>query len=106
MNVSYARQILINCGRAAEVGLNASSTDSDWLDVAQSGNPILNTNYTYNLGNTGRENIGNLLVDNLAFIGIKVESIGMDWGEFWDLLFNRREELGIARDTYTIVKRM
>ena len=95
MDVSRARQILIDCGRAAEVGLNSSSSDSDWIEVANSINPILFTNYSYNIGNIIREEFGNLIVSNLANIGIKVESIGMDWAEFLSLLFTRKDEVGL-----------
>ena len=63
------------------------SSDAEWLDAALN-NPLATYNYTYNLGNYAQENIGFLLQDNLAKIGIKVELKGMNWYDFVDRLYN------------------
>jgi len=83
MNVPEARIRLVNGG----VCNFDVDDDAQWLDAALN-NPLATYNYTYNLGNYARENIGLLLHDNLAKIGIKVELKGMNWYDYVDRLYN------------------
>ncbi|MHA1718235.1 MAG: ABC transporter substrate-binding protein [Promethearchaeota archaeon] len=93
LNIGQARQILINAGLSDP--LDQFSTDQEWIDLAHSQTPLLNLSYQYNLGNVIREDIGVLLKDNLAKIGINVYLEGITWGDFLDKLFNHHEELNL-----------
>jgi len=78
LNVSYARTILQGMGFG--VGWNiteGSINEPDWV-----GATFATFNYTYNIGNSFREDMLVLLQDNLGKIGIVVEDAGMTWGEF------------------------
>ncbi|MHA1471819.1 MAG: ABC transporter substrate-binding protein [Promethearchaeota archaeon] len=77
-NVSYARTLVQGMGYGA--GLNISD-DTDWV-----GETFMTLNYTYNIGNSFREDMLVLLQDNLGKVGIVVTDAGMIWDEFvWRL---------------------
>ena len=82
LNLSYAREIMKGMGFG--VGWNVtegSINEDDWL-----GATFATFNYTYNIGNSFREDVLVLLQDNLGKIGIAVEDAGMTWDEFiWRL---------------------
>jgi len=78
LNITKARQILIEAGYSQGYGLDENSTDDDWRNVAESDNPILFTEYAYFLGNNFREDLGILIADNLKEIGIRVHQIGLN----------------------------
>ena len=81
-NLSYAREIIQSMGYG--LGLNVtpgSSDENTWV-----GSSFQTFNYTYNIGNSFREDILVLLQDNLGKIGITVDDAGMIWDEFvWRL---------------------
>ena len=78
-NVIKARQILLDNGVVTGLDVNI---DSNWTYLADFGTPIATYNYTYNIGNIVRENIGYLLQENLRQIGINVTLAGMNWTDF------------------------
>jgi ABC-type transport system substrate-binding protein len=77
LNITKARQILIEAGFSQGYGLDENSADEDWRNVAESDNPIFYTEYAYFLGNNFREDLGILIADNLKEIGIHVHQIGL-----------------------------
>jgi ABC-type transport system substrate-binding protein len=62
------------------VGLNVTVDSSD--EMTWQGSTFFTVNYTYNIGNSFREDVLVLLQDNLGKIGIVVEDAGMTWGNF------------------------
>ncbi|MHA1602894.1 MAG: ABC transporter substrate-binding protein, partial [Promethearchaeota archaeon] len=93
MNLTRARQILIDAGLAGS--LNLASSDSDWEAVAAGETPIATYNYSYNEGNQYRTDLGTLMQNNLKEIGIAVTMNGITWGDYLGLLFGTPEKLGI-----------
>ncbi|WP_371804430.1 ABC transporter substrate-binding protein [Candidatus Lokiarchaeum ossiferum] len=90
-NVTLARKLMLQAidsdkgigdfALSTITGLNADSTDDEWEATT-----IVSYNYTYNIGNSMREGVGELAKANFAKIGIKVTVIGLTWGEFLDSL--------------------
>ena len=95
---TYARNLLLTDATYAPIcavrGLTGASTDQDWLDVASS-NPIESYNYTWNTGNTLREDTGHRLSFDLTYIGIELEVNGVAWGDLLDMLIAEREKLDL-----------
>ncbi|QEE14545.1 ABC transporter substrate-binding protein [Promethearchaeum syntrophicum] len=89
----YARQILIDAGLSGT--LNYGSTDQEWINVANSGSPLLSLYYQFNEVNKLWEEIGLLLIDNLEKIGIKVYLEPLPWTELMNKLTNYPEELDL-----------
>jgi peptide/nickel transport system substrate-binding protein len=63
------------------------TTDAEWQAQAQSA-PFLTVRYTYNLGNTFRENLLEAITLWLSNIGVAVEDDGVEWSQFLNYLFN------------------
>ena len=82
LNLTRARQIMQSMGFGVEFNV---SIDAEWEATS-----FISFNYTYNIGNTFRENMLVLLQDNLGKIGITVTDAGMTWEEF----LNRYYETG------------
>ncbi|MCK4382921.1 MAG: ABC transporter substrate-binding protein, partial [Candidatus Lokiarchaeota archaeon] len=78
LDLAYARGILQSMGHG--VGLNVTVDSSD--EMTWQGSTFFTVNYTYNIGNSFREDVLVLLQDNLGKIGIVVEDAGMTWGNF------------------------
>ena len=78
LDLAYARGILQSMGFG--VGLNVTVDSSD--EMTWQGSTFFTVNYTYNIGNSFREDVLVLLQDNLGKIGIVVEDAGMTWGNF------------------------
>ncbi|MHA1697136.1 MAG: ABC transporter substrate-binding protein [Candidatus Helarchaeota archaeon] len=93
LDIGFARQLLINANLSGP--LNEFSTDQEWIDLAHSQTPLLNLSYQYNLGNIIREDVGVLMIDDLAKIGINVYLEGITWGEYLNKLFSHSEELNL-----------
>ena len=91
LNLTHARLIMQSMGYG--LGFNVSN-DIEWVNQ-ESVSPFAIFKYTYNLGNTFREDLLVLLQDNLSKIGIRVTDDGMTWGEFIERLF---EFGGFTRD--------
>jgi peptide/nickel transport system substrate-binding protein len=67
-------------------GLDAGSSDAEWIAVANSGTPLASYNFSWNLGNTKREAFGERLQFDALYIGVKYTSIGIAWGDLLDAL--------------------
>ena len=81
-NVSYARTLMQSMGHGVGWNISADGTD----EALWAAGNFKTFNYTYNIGNSFREDILVLLQDNLGKIGIVVEDAGMIWDEFvWRL---------------------
>ncbi|MFX1250353.1 MAG: ABC transporter substrate-binding protein, partial [Promethearchaeota archaeon] len=78
LNLPQARLIMQSMGYG--VGFDIYD-DTEWENTAVT-SPFATFNYTYNFGHTIREDILDLLQDNLAKIGIEVTAAGMTWTEF------------------------
>jgi peptide/nickel transport system substrate-binding protein len=78
MNVSKARGYMQDYGFG--VGWNTTVGSSD--ELLWKGSSFMTVNYTYNLGNSYREDVLILLQSNLGALGIVVEDAGMTWPEF------------------------
>jgi peptide/nickel transport system substrate-binding protein len=76
-------------------GLTASSTDAQWIAVANggSGGPLAHYNYTWNIGNHYREDVGNRLAFDLEYIGVQLDVNGVTWGDFLDMIIADREKM-------------
>ena len=74
-------------------GLSASSTDAAWIAVATGGSPLAHYNYTWNIGNDKRENIGLRLAFDLEYIGVKLDVNGVTWGDLLDMVIVKRENM-------------
>ena len=79
LDLTIARQALIDSGLYGS--LPAVGDDAAWEALAVN-NPIATYNYTYNIGNSMREDMLLVCQDNFAKIGVKVTDAGMTWGEF------------------------
>ncbi|TKJ24689.1 MAG: hypothetical protein CEE42_09755 [Promethearchaeota archaeon Loki_b31] len=74
-------------------GLSALSTDAEWIAVANGGSPLAHYNYTWNIGNYFRENIGLRLAFDLKYVGVKLDVNGVNWGELLDMIIEDREKM-------------
>ena len=96
-NRGIARDKLLDDGgpwaaACAARSLTASSSDADWIAVADT-NPIAHYNYTWNIGNYYRENIGLRLAFDLEYIGIKLDVNGIVWGDLLAMIIVDRENM-------------
>jgi len=82
-NISYARELMQDMGYGGALNTTFPGTDDDLWAAAT----FKTFKYTYNIGNSFRENMLVLLTDNLKNIGVKVEDDGMTWGEFLSRLY-------------------
>ncbi len=78
LNLTHARLVMQSMGFG--VGFNLFA-DTEWINQKATA-PFATFNYTYNIGNTLREDLLILLQDNLGKIGINVTEAGMTWGDF------------------------
>jgi ABC-type transport system substrate-binding protein len=83
LNVSYAREIMQSMGFG--VGLNVTVNGPD--ESVWQASTFLSVNYSYNIGNSFREDVLVLLQNNLNKIGIIVEDAGMSFTNFINRLF-------------------
>ena len=77
-NVSYARELMQSMGFGTGWNTTVGSSDETAWNTAT----FATYNYTYNIGNSFREDILVLLQNNLGKIGIVIEDAGMTWPEF------------------------
>ena len=78
LNLTRARQIM----QSMEFGVGFNVYDDiEWVNQEATA-PFATFNYTYNIGNTFREDMLVLLQDNLGKIGITVVDNGMTWQEY------------------------
>ena len=82
-DVSVARATMQSMGFGA--GL---TTDAEWTAVAEGGSPFATIRYTYNLGNTFRQDLGVAVTEWLKLVGVAVEDDGVIWDTFLDYLYD------------------
>lgn len=90
-DIAHARTVVQSMGFG--LGLNVTVGSSDELTWQSS--TFFSVNYSYNIGNSFREDIFVLLQDNLAKVGIVVEDAGMTWSE---VLWRIYESHGYTRN--------
>jgi ABC-type transport system substrate-binding protein len=78
-NLIIARETMVSMGLG-----NMSWTDAQWTVVAESGTPFLSALYTYNTGNTFREDVGNALEGWFKLVGIDLVLDSCSWIDCWD----------------------
>ncbi|MFX1588210.1 MAG: ABC transporter substrate-binding protein [Promethearchaeota archaeon] len=83
LNLTRARMLVQLMGYG--IGFNLYD-DTEWVNQATNA-PFATFNYTYNFGDTIREDILALLQDNLAKIGIRVTAAGTTLTQFLYLLY-------------------
>ncbi len=72
--------------------ITAASPDSAWLALADA-TPLASLNYTFNLGNTVREENGYRLAYDARYIGVLVDVNGVAWGDLLDMIIVDREKM-------------
>jgi ABC-type transport system substrate-binding protein len=86
-----ARQVLITYEPAAALlPLNNDPNDPSWLAA-----DLFSVNYTYNIGNSMREDMFDALYSWLPAIGVTVIDDGVTWDAFLRKLYVNPEELGL-----------
>jgi ABC-type transport system substrate-binding protein len=97
-DVEKARQILVDAGLlAGKVDAQGNpvtmdSSNSAWQYLSAN-NPIATYNYSYNTGNSVRQDLGTLVKNGLYSIGIKLDVIGMTWPEYLTRLLGDFDKL-------------
>ncbi|MHA1700741.1 MAG: ABC transporter substrate-binding protein, partial [Promethearchaeota archaeon] len=71
------------------------TTDQEWIDQAEGGSPFLSIPYTYNIGNSFREDLFVGVNSWFKLVGINVEDNGVDWSTFLGYLFDDYNHLGL-----------
>jgi peptide/nickel transport system substrate-binding protein len=90
-NLITARQTIVdNVPAASGFPVNADPDDATWL-----GATLETWNYTYNIGNSFREDVFDALNAWLPSIGISVVDDGVTWSAFLRKLFADQDELGL-----------
>jgi len=69
-------------------------TDEQWINVATT-TPFLTANFSFNIGNTFREDLFVAINNWYKLVGINVIEIGITWEAYLDLLFDTPEYLGL-----------
>ncbi|MFX1355114.1 MAG: ABC transporter substrate-binding protein [Promethearchaeota archaeon] len=87
-DLNIARQSLVDAGIAVGYPINSDPNDIYWLS-----NPLISLNYTYNFGNSFREDIYEALLTWLPAIGIQVVDDGITWSAYLRKLFEDQDEL-------------
>jgi len=88
LNITKARQILIDVNWGGIAGGLDVMKDSDWTYLVENNNPLATYNYTYNPGTKIREDIYVQLVNNLKLIGVKVIPAVMDIYQYFFRLYS------------------
>ena len=91
LDVAVARGYMQSMG----FGVGWDTTDGGTDEALWSAASFATFNYTYNIGNSVRENIYTLLDDNLDRIGIDVVDAGTTWAQF---ILSLYELAGLYRD--------
>jgi len=92
LNLTHARLVMQSMGFGVGLGLY---NDNDWINQEVT-TPLATFNFTYHSGSTIREDLLDLLQDNLAKIGIRViEDVVATWSNFTDRVLERN---GRTRD--------
>jgi hypothetical protein len=91
-DIIAARVILVSAG----VVYLDPTDDNAWTNLVDSGFPIATFNFTYNIGNIVREEMYNMLRDNLRLIGIELIEVPLSWGDFIQLLIFEPHKLELC----------
>jgi peptide/nickel transport system substrate-binding protein len=84
-NVTIARQTMVSMGFGTGLALD---NDAAWIAVAEGSSPFRTVRYTYNLGNTFRQDLGVAVTEWLKLVGCAVEDDGVIWDTFLDYLYD------------------
>jgi peptide/nickel transport system substrate-binding protein len=85
LDIVTARQALLDADWPGTEGLTANDDVSEgnaWASLVDDGTPLASYNYTYNIGNSVREDMLILIQANFKQIGVDITDAGMTWGEF------------------------
>jgi len=82
-----------NLTKAREYMVSMGYGDLGWSNAQWQAATFATFNYTYNIGNSFRENLLILLQDNLDLIGIEVIDAGMTWSEYINRLYYSHDML-------------
>ncbi len=78
LNLTHSRMLMQSMGFGVGLSLDPNETiNTDWV-----GTSFVTFNYTYNIGNSFRENMLPLLQNNLGKIGITITDAGGPWDDF------------------------
>jgi peptide/nickel transport system substrate-binding protein len=83
-NVTVARETLQSMGYGTGLDVN---NDAAWISQANSA-PFATVRYTYNLGNTFREDLFVAVTSWLKLVGCATEDDGVQWDQFLDYLYD------------------
>jgi len=83
-DLTVARQTMVDMGFGS-----MGWTDAQWIAVAEGATPFNSVVYTYNLGNTFRQDLGVAVTEWLKLIGVATIDDGVEWDTFLDYLYNR-----------------
>jgi ABC-type transport system substrate-binding protein len=89
-NITQARNIMQSMG----FGLGFVN-DSQWRAVAEGVSPFLTVNFTFNNGNTFREDLFFVVQEWYKDIGVKVEENGVTWSQYLSYLNDTPEYLSL-----------
>ncbi|TFF99889.1 MAG: ABC transporter substrate-binding protein, partial [Promethearchaeota archaeon] len=92
MNITKSRTAMQDAGYGLGLDPTYGGPDEELWNSAS----FVTYNYSYNIGNSFRQDIFILLQNNLSKIGISVIDGGTTWKEFTDILFERE---GRSRDS-------
>lgn len=90
-NVKAARELIVDMG--LNQGLLPTSADLSWYGLSESATPVASFNYTYNIGNRVRGDLGLLVKTNLKLVGVKVDIFGLTWPEYLERLLGDFDKL-------------
>ena len=76
----------------AAAGIDENSLDSAWTNLADT-SPLEYLNYTYNIENDRRRDIGFRLASDARYIGVDTEVNGVIGGDFFDMIMFEREKM-------------
>jgi len=95
LDLNHSRQMIIDMGLT---DLNLTSTNQEWRQLALN-DPVFVCNFTWNTGNSVRENIGIIVMDNLRNVGINCTPNGVIWADYLNMLYGIR---GGSRDDLSL----
>ncbi|MHA1611862.1 MAG: ABC transporter substrate-binding protein [Promethearchaeota archaeon] len=87
-NLTHARQILIDGGKAPGDAFDHLVDDAYWEDLTAT-DPIETYNFTYVTGGSYRGGIADITQTCMELIGIRIDHDPITWSEYLDLLMRR-----------------
>jgi len=90
-DIPKARGIVQSMGYGAGWDTTFPGTD----EALWTGATFFTINFTYNIGNTVREDMAYAVGDWFDLIGIGATPVGLTWSAYLDLLYNQPERLGL-----------